>query len=65
VTPIQANLEELASAAPAPDGGAAAALTGAQGVALLSMVCRLTVEGGCLWGDAGRFLNVPTWLINA
>ncbi|HWR00839.1 MAG TPA: cyclodeaminase/cyclohydrolase family protein [Chlorobaculum sp.] len=41
-TPISEYLDELAGAAPTPGGGAAAALTGAQGVALLSMVCRLT-----------------------
>jgi len=36
-------LSELASAAPAPGGGAAAAVTVAQGLALLSMVCNLTI----------------------
>lgn len=35
--------EELASGAPVPGGGAAAALAGATGVALISMVCNLTV----------------------
>lgn len=35
--------EKLASDAPAPGGGSAAALSGALGAALVSMVCRLTV----------------------
>ncbi|MGH7198167.1 MAG: cyclodeaminase/cyclohydrolase family protein [Candidatus Omnitrophota bacterium] len=34
-------LDELGSSAPSPGGGAAAALTGAQGVALIEMVARL------------------------
>lgn len=36
-------LEELSSAAPAPGGGAAAALNAATGAALVSMVCNLTI----------------------
>lgn len=36
-------LDALASAAPVPGGGAAAAVTIAQGLALLSMVCNLTL----------------------
>jgi formiminotetrahydrofolate cyclodeaminase len=36
-------LEELASAAPAPGGGAAGAVNAAIGAALVSMVCRLTM----------------------
>ena len=36
-------LNELKSAAPAPGGGAVAALTGAQGAALIMMVANLTV----------------------
>ena len=36
-------LDELASAAPAPGGGSVAALGGALGAALVSMVCNLTV----------------------
>src|SRR5437667_3161 len=40
---ITAFLDELASNAPAPGGGSAAALAGAIGAALTSMVCNLTV----------------------
>ena len=40
---LKPYLNELASAAPAPGGGAAAAVTVAQGLALLSMVCNLTI----------------------
>jgi formiminotetrahydrofolate cyclodeaminase len=36
-------LEELASSSPAPGGGSVAALSGALGAALTSMVCRLTI----------------------
>ncbi|MHA2309618.1 MAG: cyclodeaminase/cyclohydrolase family protein, partial [Candidatus Heimdallarchaeaceae archaeon] len=36
-------LNELASSAPAPGGGAAAAIAGAMGAALGSMVARLTI----------------------
>jgi formiminotetrahydrofolate cyclodeaminase len=36
-------LEELASSAPAPGGGAAAALNAAVGAALVEMVCNLTI----------------------
>jgi formiminotetrahydrofolate cyclodeaminase len=36
-------LDELASAAPAPGGGSVAALSGALGAALVSMVCNLTL----------------------
>jgi len=40
---IQIFLDELASSAPTPGGGSAAALMGAQGAALISMVCNLTI----------------------
>lgn len=40
---VQTFLDELASAAPTPGGGGAAALSGAMGAALVSMVCNLTV----------------------
>jgi len=36
-------LDELASSSPAPGGGSVAALSGAVGAALTSMVCRLTI----------------------
>ena len=36
-------LDELASAAPTPGGGGAAAIAGAMGAALVSMVCNLTI----------------------
>jgi formiminotetrahydrofolate cyclodeaminase len=41
--PISTWLDQLSSAEPTPGGGAAAAVTAAQGVALLSMVCNLTI----------------------
>jgi glutamate formiminotransferase/formiminotetrahydrofolate cyclodeaminase len=41
--PIKSFLSDLASSSPAPGGGSVAALSGALGVALVSMVCRLTV----------------------
>lgn len=40
---IELFLEELASKSATPGGGSAAALMGAQGAALISMVCRLTI----------------------
>lgn len=40
---VQTFLDDLASSAPAPGGGAAAALVGAMGAALVSMVCNLTI----------------------
>lgn len=40
---LQSFLDALASNAPAPGGGAAAALMGASGAALVSMVCNLTL----------------------
>lgn len=41
--PIQEFLDQLASSAPTPGGGGAAALMGAMGAALTSMVCNLTI----------------------
>ncbi len=41
--PVSQFLDELASSAPAPGGGSVAALSGALGAALVSMVCNLTV----------------------
>lgn len=40
---IQTFLDELASKSATPGGGSAAALMGAQGAALVGMVCRLTI----------------------
>lgn len=41
--PVELFLDELASKAPTPGGGSAAAIMGAMGAALVSMVCNLTV----------------------
>ncbi len=41
--PIQQFLDELASKASTPGGGGAAAIMGAMGAALVSMVCNLTI----------------------
>jgi len=41
--PVSNFLDELASKAPAPGGGSVAALSGALGAALVSMVCNLTL----------------------
>ncbi len=41
--PVQIFLDELASKASTPGGGSAAAVMGAMGAALVSMVCNLTV----------------------
>jgi len=41
--PVTTFLDKLASSAPAPGGGSVAALSGALGAALVSMVCNLTV----------------------
>ena len=41
--PIKSFLDELASSAPAPGGGSVAALSGALGAALISMVSNLTI----------------------
>jgi len=40
---LQRYLDDLASAHPAPGGGSTAALSGAMGAALASMVCRITM----------------------
>jgi formiminotetrahydrofolate cyclodeaminase len=41
--PLETFLDNLASAAPTPGGGSAAAVIGAMGAALLSMVCNVTL----------------------
>lgn len=40
---IESFLDQLASSAPTPGGGSVAALSGALGAALISMVCNLTI----------------------
>ena len=40
---LQRYLDDLASAQPTPGGGSTAALSGAMGAALASMVCRITI----------------------
>lgn len=54
---IQEFLDELASDAPAPGGGSAAALSGALAAALVAMVCRLTI-GKKNYESAGAELEV-------
>jgi len=41
--PLATFLDELASSAPTPGGGSAAAIMGAMGAALISMVCNVTI----------------------
>ena len=41
--PVETFLNDLASGAPTPGGGSAAAIIGAMGAALLSMVCNVTI----------------------
>ena len=42
--PLNTFLDELASSSPAPGGGSVAALSAALGMALIAMVCRLTIQ---------------------
>ena len=59
--PCKTFIEELASKAPVPGGGGAAALGGAIGMALSNMVGNLTVgkkvKNVWLWGD-------PLWWVS-
>src|ERR1700690_4625455 len=41
--PVETFLDELASGHPTPGGGSAAAIMGAMGAALVSMVCNVTI----------------------
>ena len=41
--PLHSYLDDLATAQPTPGGGSTAALSGAMGAALASMVCRITI----------------------
>jgi formiminotetrahydrofolate cyclodeaminase len=41
--PLETFLDELASGTPTPGGGSAAAIMGAMGAALISMVCNVTI----------------------
>lgn len=54
---IEAFLDELASRNPTPGGGSAAAMMGAIGAALLSMVCNLTI-GKAKYRDVEEELSV-------
>jgi len=40
---VEKFLDDLASGAPTPGGGSAAAIIGAMGAALVSMVCNVTI----------------------
>jgi formiminotetrahydrofolate cyclodeaminase len=53
---IKDFLDELASASATPGGGSAAALTGAMGAALVSMVCNVTI-GKRRFGDVEQELQ--------
>ena len=53
-------LDELASAAPTPGGGSAAALIGATGAALISMVCNVTLGKKGQEAVSGEMMAVRT-----
>ena len=53
---LEKFLDELASAAPTPGGGSAAAVIGAMGAALISMVCNVTL------GKKGQEAAAPQML---
>ncbi len=58
--PVNLFLNELASSAPAPGGGSVAALSGALGAALVSMVCNLTIgkeKYAAVWDDISALLD--------
>ncbi|MGH8515580.1 MAG: methenyltetrahydrofolate cyclohydrolase [Gammaproteobacteria bacterium] len=56
--PIQEFLDELASKASTPGGGSAAAIMGAMGAALVSMVCNLTIGKEKYAGVEGEMKEV-------
>jgi len=58
--PTKSFLDELASSAPAPGGGSVAALSGALGAGLISMVCNLTLgkpKYAAVQGDISAILK--------
>ena len=55
---VETFLDELASAAPAPGGGSAAALAGATGAALVAMVARLTIGRKNYENVSAEFENI-------
>ena len=57
---LEKFLDELASAAPTPGGGSAAAIIGAMGAALISMVCNVTLGKKGLEAAAPEMLAVRT-----
>lgn len=57
---IEKFLDELASAAPTPGGGSAAALFGAMGAALISMVCNVTLGKKGQEASASQMVAVRT-----
>jgi len=56
--PIQEFLDDLASKASTPGGGSAAAIMGAMGAALVSMVCNLTIGKEKYAGVEGKMTEV-------
>jgi formiminotetrahydrofolate cyclodeaminase len=57
---LEKFLDELASAAPTPGGGSAAALVGALGAALISMVCNVTLGKKGQEAVSGEMMAVRT-----
>lgn len=56
--PVTAFLDELASSAPTPGGGSAAAIMGGMGAALVSMVCNLTIGKKAYVGVEGEMKDL-------
>lgn len=54
---IQTFLDDLASERPTPGGGGAAAVSGAIGAALVSMVANLTIGKKNFAGEGGGFID--------